>query len=307
MLKKCIGSLGIVAASCYLKGKNSTNELELNKSLSFSNMCSTKNFDMSLGMHRCFAESNISRNALHEKNLNLQNVGYSIADDDGFDENGFDKWLVHEGAKFDFNYDWRPASSSNTKKLLVFVAAPHANNCGKLSALGLAQNECAGDRMYEILQTRHPQFKRAFLYKSESPLTAEMILKKCDVFRKCGTTDIVNDANPGKFDPKKCSDFNTDQCGFSTDRQHLEDSFRRMIAGSTSAIQVYLTHPNLVRYMLMKSLQFPMNGWKRFQVPPGSITLVEVLRQGSVVVTQVGAHFFHKTKNNEWLRNQYED
>jgi len=307
MLKKCIGSLGIVAASCYLKGKNSTNELELTKSLSFSNLCSTKNFDMSLGMHRCFAESNISRNALHEKNLNLQNVGYSIADDDGFDENGFDKWLVHEGAKFDFNYDWRPASSSNTKKLLVFVAAPHANNCGKLSALGLAQNECAADRMYELVAAYHSLYNRCLLYKSESPLITDMVSKRSDVYKNCGTTEVANDANPGKFDPKKCSDFNTNQCVLSTDRQRLEDSFRRIVASSTSAIQVYLTHPNLIRYMLMKGLQFPMNGWKRFQVSPGSITIVEVHRDGDLVVQQIGAHFFHKTKNNEWLRNQYED
>jgi len=307
MLKKCIGSLGIVAASCYLKGKNFTYDLELNKSLSFSNLCSAKNFDMSLGMHRCFAESNISRNALHEKSLTLQDVGNTIADDDGFDENGFDKWLVHEGCKFDYNYDWRPAASAKTKKLLVFIAAPHASNCGKLSELGLTQNACVADRMYALVADSHSLYNRCLLYKSESPLTADMALKRSDVFKNCGTTGIANEANPGKFDPKKCSDNNTNQCGFSTDRQRLEDSFRRMVASSTSAIQVYLTHPNLIRYMLMKGLQFPMNGWKRFQVSPGSITVVEVIRPGDVVVRQIGAHFFHKTKCNGWLRNQYED
>merc|ERR1719495_543549 len=258
-------------------------------------------------MHRCLAESNISRNALHEKSLSLKKVANTIADDGGFDENGFDKWLINEGAKFDYNYDWRPASNCSTKKLLVFIAAPHANNCGKLSTLGLTQNECAADQMYKILSKRHPDYSRAFLYRSETPLTTEMVLKRPDVYKNCGATDTVREANPGRFDPKRYSDYNTNQCGINLDRHHLEDSFRKMVAGSTTAIQVYLTHPNLIRYMVLKGLQFPMNGWKRFQVSPGSITIVQVLREGDVVVEQIGAHFFHKTKDNQWLKNQYEN
>jgi len=307
MLKKCIGSLGIVATSCYLSKKNFTKDLELNNNLSLSNLCSTKNFDICLGMHRCLAESNISRNALHEKSLSLKKVANTIADDGGFDENGFDKWLINEGEKFDFNYEWRPPASRNTNKFFIFVAAPHANNCGKLSTLGLTQNECAADRMHDILSTCYYSFNHVFLQRSETPITADMVLKRPDVYNNCSTSEFVKEANPGRFDPKKCSDYNTNQCGINLDRRHLEDSFRRMFANSTSAIQVYLTHPNLIRYMVLKSLQFPMNGWKRFQVPPGSITIVQVHKDGDVVVEQIGAHFFHKTKDNQWLKNQYEN
>jgi len=305
MLKKCIGSLGI--AACYLNKKNFTNDLKLNNnSLSFSNLCSIKNFNINLGM-RSFAESNISRNALHEKSLPLKNVATGITDDQGFDDNGIDTYLAHEGSKFEFNYDWRPPASSQTKKLLIFVAAPHTNNCGGLSPLGITQNECAAERMYKILSPRHPEYKRAYLLRSETQVTAEMVMKKLDVYARCGPKQHAREADPGRFDPKKCSDYNTDQCTINVDRDYLEDSFRIMVAGSLSACQVYLTHPNLIRYMVLKSMQFPMNAWKRFQVPPGSITLVKVLRSGDVVVEQIGAHFFHKTNDNEWLKNHYEN
>jgi len=301
-------AIGVIAASCYFNKKYFVNDFEFNKSLSFSNLCFTNNFHASLGMHRCFAENNTSRNALHEKSINLKSVSRNtIADDPGFDNDGFDKWLAAEGAKFDFRDDWRPASSSNVKKLLIFVCAPHANNCGKLSALGTTQNDCLADRVYKIISARYNIFNSASLIQSESEITAEMVAKRRDVYANNAVTSTMNEANPGRFAPRKPCDINENQCVGVQDRQHLEKSFRTWVASDISGIKLFLTHPNIIRYMVLKTLQFPMNGWKRFQVSPGSITIVGIMRSGDVVVEQIGAHFFHKNQNNEYLRNVYED
>jgi len=302
-------AIGAIAASCYFNKKYIVNDFEFNKSLSFSNLCSTDIFHASLGMHRCFAENNTSRNALHEKSINLKSVSCNFfADDQGFDDKGFDKWLTHEGSKFDFKYDWRPASSYNVKKMLIFVAAPHANNYGTLSALGTIQNDCLAERVYSIVKDYYSVYNSASLIVSKSEITSDMVAKRGDVFKNLLVSPTIDEANPGKFEPRRPSDIGNDnQCVGGQDRQFLEDSFRKWVASGNNGIKLFLTHPNLIRYMVLKTLQFPMNGWKRFQVSPGSITIVGIMRSGDVVVEQIGAHFFHKNQNNEYIRNVYEN
>lgn len=293
------------AISCFIIKKTYFDGCDYKKSFQISpNSSSFKK--------KCFAKSlDIDTNPLHEKKINLKQCLY-ISDDDSFKCNN-DEWLRSIGKSFQWNYNWfDQTKKSEGNKFLIFVSAAEANlgNSKKLSKLGKRQTRCAAKRINEILTSEmNCNDCRAFMLYSDSPLTEEMVKEQPAYFNNAYKSQNLSEANPGAYLPFKRGE-NFIKQNFM-DKRYLEESFREHFftpaCSDTKEIKVFLTHPNIIRYLLMKVLQFPMNAWKRFQVSPGSITIVNVYYTGAVSVSQIGAHFFQNTYDNKYLGNVYEN
>jgi len=239
-----------------------------------------------------------------------------MSDDDSFSKHNYDQWLNSVGKDFKWNNNWfDQTQESKGNKFLVFISAAESksSNSKELSQLGKRQTRCAAKRLSEILNSEvEGSSKNVSLLYSKSELTEEMVKEQPSLSGNAFKTDYLDETNPGAYLPFRYGEYYSfSKNQNSMDKKYLENSFRQYFFTpnelDTKQVKVFLTHPNIIRYLLMKVLQFPINAWKRFQVSPGSITIINIYYTGAISVSQIGAHFFQNTRDNQYLGNIYEN
>jgi len=314
-----------LAIGTYLKNKFTSTNQSFKKFSTSLHFRSTKNFKGHFGT-KCFAESDAFNANLQKKEIHLKNISHhycaddihlddleDLCDDIGFTDK--DVWEENKGRRFLWNGNWCPEKNpGNGTKLVILVSASHIDSTTNLlSPLGEIQNDCFVKRLQGILQSHDPaEFFCSSHYIPQMEAHFRNIFTKYNLSAYVKVLNAIDENNPGIYDPINQGDIfeNINE----VDNSNLETTFKGMFnssSGNNNVVGVFLTHPNIIRYMLMKTLQFPLNAWKRFQVSPGSITIVQVMNDRKVFVNQIGSHFFHRDINNKFMANKdprvYED
>lgn len=73
----------------------------------------------------------------------------------------------------------------------------------------------------------------------------------------------------------------------------LEAAFRQYIyradkSQTRDSVDILVAHGNILRYMIIRALQFPRNAWMRMFLPHASISKLDILADGTVTLSQFG-------------------
>ncbi|KAF6203698.1 hypothetical protein GE061_002031 [Apolygus lucorum] len=156
----------------------------------------------------------------------------------------------------------------------------------KLTKLGQEQMKAVAHRLATL------NFNYSFVMGSQNTRGKEsysILAEHLDV--QSGFNESLNEGFPLAPIPGSATIAGDDL--YYKDIMKMEYAFRSLfkrptLASAKNTFEILVCPANLIRYFICRALQFPPEGWLRWEIPHGSLTWITIYKDGSVNVKSVG-------------------
>nr|CAD2167815.1 unnamed protein product [Meloidogyne enterolobii] len=130
--------------------------------------------------------------------------------------------------------------------------------------------------------------------KKTARQTGEIIIKQMPHLKfNCKLDSILEEGSPYPAEPFKSHWRPIEPSVYHSEGARMEAAFRKYIhradpSQKEASYELIVCHANLIRYFVCRALQYPPEGWVRFNVAHTSITWILIPPSGNVVVNTVG-------------------
>lgn len=218
------------------------------------------------------------------------------------EKTGASQWESQNGT---WNYDWDKQPKSKAKVVHQIILIRHGQyTVGEskevLTAIGRQQARETGKRLKFMLDEGVvPPIKN--IYYSTMPRakeTHDIMLDEMTTTAPSSPCSMIREGAVARPNPPTNPSWTPTDASFEEGEARAYAAFKAYFKRASaleddSYSTVLVGHGNMIRYLVMKALQFPPEGWTRLRVYNGSITVVEIRSDGVVTLKALGdtGHF----------------
>jgi len=164
---------------------------------------------------------------------------------------------------------------------------------GHLTPTGNQQAAYTGNRLKYVYQSdgNDKIAKIVTSIMTRAQQTSTIIQSKLNMNNITATdSDMIKEGYPCEGIPqsKVVPEYHYFQNGARIEAAFRNIMFRPLEEEHAGKAEIYVCHANVIRYFLMRSLQFPEEMWTRFALANGSITELLIFPNGEIIVVAVG-------------------
>ena len=200
---------------------------------------------------------------------------------------------------WDFNWDLRKPDNSDeehnrpSRTVYLIRHGQYNRSTGLLTALGHRQAAKTAQRLKELDRPY------SNIFYSSMPRARETAQYIIELFRDvpARSDDVLQEGAPVPIEPD-LPFWNPPKEDYHIDGPRLESAFRKYFyrAGRDQEYQsfdIIVAHANIIRFFVLRALQFDASGWMRLGLPHASITKVSVNPDSFVLMSGLGdsGHF----------------
>lgn len=171
----------------------------------------------------------------------------------------------------------------------------------KLTELGREQLQLTGHRLKELSCQLNTKYDKIFVSNMTRALESADIIASLlpDVPRELPGDALLREGapyppEPPNWDVVKSRERTAKRLqGYFIDGPRIESAFRKYFRRAAydqkeDSTEIIVCHANVIRYFVMRALQFPPEAWLRISLKNGSITFVAISPHGNVSLRSLG-------------------
>ncbi|CAK5087740.1 unnamed protein product [Meloidogyne enterolobii] len=161
----------------------------------------------------------------------------------------------------------------------------------KLTPLGREQAELLGKRLTEA-KNKFKYDKCVFSTLIRAKETGELMKKNMPHLEiECSLDSMLEEGAP--YPPEPPISHWKPKSAFHTDGARIEAAFRKYFhrakpSQKEDSHELIVCHANVIRYFVCRALQFPPEGWLRITLANSSITWLQIMPNGRVILRAMG-------------------